>query len=129
MKSKLVQQILLIGVPTIIICFSIFLLIKGETVLVLGLVLFGWAFDTYIEFKLNGIYKKSHEGYLNIIRKGTDFAHRMMMSAIIILMYIHFLHYPLETGFVLTLLLLIGYISETLSKLFLYNKIKKENSN
>ncbi|MEK3890322.1 hypothetical protein [Bacillus sp. FSL K6-3431] len=122
MENKVIKQILVLWIPAIVLIFSIYLLFTGKSGIVIGLALLGMALDGFVDYKLKGLHLEGDERYRLIILKGSDFAHRLTFSAIIILIVIHFLYKPLETSIVLLLLLVITYASSAASTLFLSYK-------
>lgn len=117
--NSVTNQMVLLWIPVVIFFCSIYFLWQGKNGLVVGVILLGFALDGFVEFKLkDDAYEKDDERYRYLIRKGTDFSHRMTYSAIIVLLIIHFLYHSLEAGFVLILLLVISYASASFSTLF-----------
>lgn len=120
--NNVTKQILAVTFPLVTVLVSIFLLFQGDYSLVLGIVLLGISLEMVVEYKIKGLDMNYDERYNLIIRKGSDFAHRMTYSVIIVLLFIHFWYQPLDAGFVLVLLLVVGYASATLSSLYMSYK-------
>lgn len=120
--NNVTKQFLAVLFPLVTVLASIFLLFQGDYLLVLGIVLLGMSVDMIVDYKIKGLDMNYDERYYLIIRKGSDFAHRMTYSVIMVLLFIHYLYQPLEAGFVLVLLLIVGYTSATLSALYMSYK-------
>ncbi len=116
-------KLLVLWLPLIILGISIYFIIQGgANGLVVGLVLLGMIISAFTDLRLKGLYGKEDERYHFLLLKGSDVAHRISYSTIIVLIIIHFLFHPLDTGFVLLLLLVVAYASETLGTIYLSYK-------
>jgi len=119
--NNVTKQFLAVLFPLVTVLASIFLLFQEDYFLVLGIVLLGMTVDMIVDYKIKGLDMNDERYYL-IINKGSDFAHRMTYSVIMVLLFIHYMYKPLEAGFVLVLLLVVGYASATLSALYMSYK-------
>ncbi len=113
------RKFLKIYFPFIVLSFSIIFLVQGNSFYIWGIILLLLAVQSITEMKLTGTQEPEDERIEEVRKRAMGIAYSVTISAIIVLLVIHYFFIELGASFVLNSLLVTGFLSYPIASIFI----------